>query len=59
MEPRFQEHFVEAMALPHASAPYPHLSKSMTLPARKTADAGSNGGDSRRPPRPRLESTAN
>lgn len=25
VEPKFQEHFVAAMALPHATAPYPHL----------------------------------
>ena len=30
-EPRFQEHFVQAMAIPHASAPYPHLSGSLDL----------------------------
>jgi uncharacterized 2Fe-2S/4Fe-4S cluster protein (DUF4445 family) len=33
VEPRFQEHFVGAMALPHASAPYPSLARAVTLPA--------------------------
>ena len=30
-EPLFQEHFVQAMAIPHASAPYPHLSRALDL----------------------------
>jgi uncharacterized 2Fe-2S/4Fe-4S cluster protein (DUF4445 family) len=34
VEPRFQEHFVGAMALPHASAPYPNLAKVVDLPCR-------------------------
>ena len=33
VEPRFQEHFVEAMAIPHRSASYPHLERVVTLPA--------------------------
>ena len=32
VEPRFQEHFVGAMAIPHATAPYPNLSKAVRLP---------------------------
>ena len=39
IEPRFQEHFVEAMALPHRSAAYPHLEKVVTLPVAKAAPA--------------------
>ncbi|MGH6717890.1 MAG: ASKHA domain-containing protein [Alphaproteobacteria bacterium] len=35
LEPRFQEHFVNAMALPHKTAPYPNLGKAVTLPAAK------------------------
>ncbi len=34
VEPRFQEHFVEAMAFPHRTAGYPHLSRVADLPAR-------------------------
>jgi uncharacterized 2Fe-2S/4Fe-4S cluster protein (DUF4445 family) len=34
VEARFQEHFVGAMALPHASAPYPNLAKVVDLPCR-------------------------
>jgi len=30
--PRFQEFFVEAMAIPHLTAPYPELRKVVTLP---------------------------
>ena len=33
VEPRFQEHFVAAMAIPHKSAPYPHLARTVALPA--------------------------
>jgi uncharacterized 2Fe-2S/4Fe-4S cluster protein (DUF4445 family) len=32
IEPRFQEHFVAAMAIPHKSAPYPHLARAVALP---------------------------
>jgi uncharacterized 2Fe-2S/4Fe-4S cluster protein (DUF4445 family) len=32
VEPRFQEFFVEAMAIPHLTAPYPQLRKVVTLP---------------------------
>ena len=32
VEPRFQEHFVAANALPHATAPFPELSKVVDLP---------------------------
>ena len=35
IEPRFQHHFVEAMAIPHKSAPYPELRKVVDLPAPK------------------------
>jgi uncharacterized 2Fe-2S/4Fe-4S cluster protein (DUF4445 family) len=33
-EPRFQEHFVSALGIPHKTAPYPHLSRIVTLPER-------------------------
>jgi uncharacterized 2Fe-2S/4Fe-4S cluster protein (DUF4445 family) len=35
IEPRFQQHFVEAMAIPHKTATYPHLRKLVALPAPK------------------------
>jgi uncharacterized 2Fe-2S/4Fe-4S cluster protein (DUF4445 family) len=37
IEPRFQQHFVEAMAFPHRTAAYPHLSRVVDLPARPPA----------------------
>ena len=40
VEPRFQTHFVEAMAFPHRSAAYPNLSRVVDLPARETVPAG-------------------
>ena len=35
VEPRFQEHFVAAMAIPHKTAPSPELAKAVALPAPK------------------------
>jgi uncharacterized 2Fe-2S/4Fe-4S cluster protein (DUF4445 family) len=35
LEPRFQHHFVEAMAIPHKTASYPNLRKVVDLPAPK------------------------
>ena len=32
VEPRFQEHFVDAMAFPHRTAAYPHLEQVVELP---------------------------
>ena len=41
VEPRFQKHFVEAMALPHRTNPYPNLARVVKLPERKSrADVG-------------------
>ncbi|MDF2231897.1 ASKHA domain-containing protein [Albimonas sp. CAU 1670] len=45
IEPRFQEHFVGAMAIPHKSAPYPELGKVATLPAVSYGGSGGGGGD--------------
>jgi uncharacterized 2Fe-2S/4Fe-4S cluster protein (DUF4445 family) len=35
IEPRFQHHFVEAMAIPHKTADYVNLRKVVDLPAPK------------------------
>jgi uncharacterized 2Fe-2S/4Fe-4S cluster protein (DUF4445 family) len=35
VEPRFQEHFVDAMAIPHKTAAYPNLAKAIELPQQK------------------------
>jgi uncharacterized 2Fe-2S/4Fe-4S cluster protein (DUF4445 family) len=53
VEPRFQEHFVNAMAIPHKTAPYPNLSKTVPLPARKAHGTQTNNGDAKRPRRRR------
>ena len=37
VEPRFQAHFVDAMALPHKTAPSTHLSQVVQLPDRAVA----------------------
>jgi uncharacterized 2Fe-2S/4Fe-4S cluster protein (DUF4445 family) len=41
IEPRFQQHFVEAMAIPHKTAPYPHLRKAVALPQPKESTSQS------------------
>ncbi|HEX5014375.1 MAG TPA: ASKHA domain-containing protein [Candidatus Limnocylindrales bacterium] len=43
VEPRFQEHFVEAMSFPHRTAPFPNLSAVVELP-RPADRAGADGG---------------
>ena len=40
IEPRFQEYFIEAMAIPHKTDPYRELSKQVSLPAPKPKAAG-------------------
>ncbi len=47
VEPRFQQHFVEAMAFPHRTAAYPRLSAVVDLPIRPV-DTGSDGRPERR-----------
>ena len=49
VEPMFQQHFVEAMALPHKTAPFSNLAKVVTLPPTKEViTAGDDGGERRR-----------
>ena len=43
IEPKFQEHFVAANAIPHKTAPFPELNKIVTLPA-VNFNTGSSGG---------------
>jgi uncharacterized 2Fe-2S/4Fe-4S cluster protein (DUF4445 family) len=45
VEPRFQEHFVAAMAIPHRSDSYPKLSQILPLPA---PGSSSSRGERRR-----------
>lgn len=40
VEPRFQEHFVEAMAFPHKTAPFPNLRKVVTIPETGPQSSG-------------------
>jgi len=47
VEPRFQEHFVDAMALPHRTAAYPYLSGVVELPTR-AAGTDADGRSTRR-----------
>jgi uncharacterized 2Fe-2S/4Fe-4S cluster protein (DUF4445 family) len=52
VEPRFQAHFVDAMAFPHATAPYPNLAREVELPAGR-AGSGNETGRARSSSRPR------
>ena len=42
VEPRFQEFFVEAMAIPHLTAPFDELRKEVTLPLRSMSSTDAN-----------------
>ncbi|MCV2864223.1 ASKHA domain-containing protein [Albidovulum sediminicola] len=44
IEPRFQEHFVAANAIPHATDGFPELSKVVSLPDVSFNTGGSGGG---------------
>ena len=48
IEPRFQEHFVNANALPHAVDPFPELARVVTLPAVSFNTSGDREGGRRR-----------
>ena len=48
VETRFQEHFVEAMAIPHKSARFDELAKVVTLPLRTDAPSDSRSSGRRR-----------
>jgi uncharacterized 2Fe-2S/4Fe-4S cluster protein (DUF4445 family) len=47
LEPRFQEHFVGAMGIPHTTEPSPRLAEVVELPAPRTS-GGATGDDRRR-----------
>lgn len=47
IEPRFQEHFVNANAIPHATDPFPELGKIVRLPD-VSFNTGGGGGDAAR-----------
>jgi len=48
VEPKFQEHFVESMAIPHKTASYPNLTQEVTLPEPKFAQTDDDAGGGRR-----------
>ena len=48
VEPKFQEHFVNAMAFPHKVDEFPNLSAEIVLPAPKPATPQSSTGRRRR-----------
>jgi len=49
IEPKFQEHFVNANAVPHATDPFPNLLSIVTLPdVNFNANSGGDGGRRRR-----------
>jgi uncharacterized 2Fe-2S/4Fe-4S cluster protein (DUF4445 family) len=51
VEPRFQEHFVDAMAIPHATDPSPNLASVVELPRRPAAgSAAAPAPSTSRPP---------
>jgi len=41
IEPRFQEHFVDAMAIPHRTADFPNLARVVALPEQRGPTPGS------------------
>ena len=42
VEPRFQEHFVAAMGIPHTSETFPRLAATIDLPAPRTSSGGTD-----------------
>jgi uncharacterized 2Fe-2S/4Fe-4S cluster protein (DUF4445 family) len=48
IEPKFQEYFIEAMALPHKTDSYPELSRVVTLPGPKATVEGSASDERQR-----------
>ncbi len=43
VEPKFQEHFVGAMGIPHTNDPFPRLAEAVDLPAPRSS--GGNASD--------------
>jgi uncharacterized 2Fe-2S/4Fe-4S cluster protein (DUF4445 family) len=55
VEPRFQEHFVNAMAIPHGTDPYTSLAAAVVLPPRRAAASNARDTRPRRRARERRE----
>jgi uncharacterized 2Fe-2S/4Fe-4S cluster protein (DUF4445 family) len=58
VEPRFQEHFVDAMAFPHRTAAYPNLEGVVDLPPRRADGADTEPTSARRKGRPNRRAAA-
>ena len=58
VEPRFQAHFVEALAFPHKTAEFPNLARVVPLPPRGAAAGGGAGGTDPRSERRRRRPVA-
>jgi uncharacterized 2Fe-2S/4Fe-4S cluster protein (DUF4445 family) len=48
VEPKFQDHFVAAIAVPHKTAPYPKLAREVTLPDAPAMPGPADEGEGRR-----------
>jgi len=48
LEPKFQEHFVNAMAFPNKTEAFPNLSAAVALPARRAGDSSYGNVEGRR-----------
>jgi uncharacterized 2Fe-2S/4Fe-4S cluster protein (DUF4445 family) len=55
IEPKFQEYFIEAMALPHKTDSYPELARVVSLPKPKAKVEGSPGDERKRRSRRRRD----
>ncbi|MEM1040407.1 MAG: ASKHA domain-containing protein [Pseudomonadota bacterium] len=51
LEPKFQEHFVNAMAFPNKMEPFPKLAAAVTLPAKRPMGAANDDGTAAAPRR--------
>jgi uncharacterized 2Fe-2S/4Fe-4S cluster protein (DUF4445 family) len=48
VEEKFQQHFVEAMAIPHKTAAFPELAREVVLPPVKSVETSDSDGGERR-----------
>ena len=55
VEAAFQDHFVEAMAIPHKTAEYPNLSQALKIPSRMTSEVTNSASSPKRRRRRRTE----
>ena len=48
VEAKFQEHFIDALAIPHKTAPYPNLRNAVNLPGVRESGGDADNGRQRR-----------